>query len=120
MLQEKSLPYQPGSHTVIRKHRTDQAETVTPSEAKSSHCSAEYCSQYSIRAVALLNLGGAIAQFQRNDCSIPPVEVISGSGVRTSMIRLPVRYPKHICGALNCDIVDVIALEQDEDNQIEE
>ncbi|HJC58703.1 MAG TPA: AraC family transcriptional regulator, partial [Candidatus Eisenbergiella intestinipullorum] len=40
----KSLPYQPGSHTVIRKHRTDQAETVTPSEAKSSHRSAEYCS----------------------------------------------------------------------------
>lgn len=32
--------------------------------------------------MALLNLGGAIAQFQRNDCSIPPVEVISGSGVR--------------------------------------
>lgn len=44
MLQEKSLPYQPGSHTVIRKHRTAQAETVTPSEAKSSHRSAEYCS----------------------------------------------------------------------------
>ena len=43
MLQEKSLPYQPGSHTVIRKHRTAQAETVTPSEAKSSHRSAEYC-----------------------------------------------------------------------------
>ena len=43
MLQEKSLPYQPGSHTVIRKHRTDQAETVTPSEAKSSHRSVEYC-----------------------------------------------------------------------------
>ena len=39
----KSLPYQPGSHTVIRKHRTDQAETVTPLEAKSSHRSAEYC-----------------------------------------------------------------------------
>ena len=33
--------------------------------------------------MALLNLGGAIAQFQRNDCSISPVEVISGSGVRT-------------------------------------
>ena len=32
--------------------------------------------QYSIRAVALLNPDGAIAQFQRNDCSIPPVEVI--------------------------------------------
>src|SRR5699024_7253023 len=41
----KSLPYQPGSHTVIRKHRTDQAETVIPLEAKSSHRSAEYCTQ---------------------------------------------------------------------------
>ena len=32
--------------------------------------------------MALLNSGGAIAQFQRNDRSIPPVEVISRSGVR--------------------------------------
>ena len=32
--------------------------------------------------MALLNPGGAIAQFQRNDRSIPPVEVISRSGVR--------------------------------------
>ena len=31
--------------------------------------------------MALLNPGGAIAQFQRNDCSISPVEVISASGV---------------------------------------
>ncbi|MCI6319828.1 MAG: hypothetical protein MR803_00495, partial [Clostridiales bacterium] len=38
--------------------------------------------QYSIRAVALLNPGGAIAQFQRNDCSISPVEVIWRGGVR--------------------------------------
>lgn len=33
--------------------------------------------------MALLNPGGAIAQFQRNDCSIPPVEVIWRGGVRT-------------------------------------
>ena len=32
--------------------------------------------------MALLNPGGAIAQFQRNDCSIPPVEVIWRGGVR--------------------------------------
>lgn len=38
--------------------------------------------QYSIRAVAPLNPGGAIAQFQRNDCSISPVEVIWRGGVR--------------------------------------
>ena len=42
----------------------------------------EIVCQYSIRAVALLNPGGAIAQFKRNDCSIPPVEVIPGGGVR--------------------------------------
>ena len=39
----KSLAYQPGSHTVIRKLRTDQAETATPPETKSSHRSTEYC-----------------------------------------------------------------------------
>ena len=32
--------------------------------------------------MALLNPGGAIAQFQRNDCSISPVEVIWRGGVR--------------------------------------
>ena len=32
--------------------------------------------------MGLLNPGGPIAQFQRNDCSISPVEVISLSGVR--------------------------------------
>ena len=32
--------------------------------------------------MALLNPGGAIAQFKRNDCSIPPVEVIWRGGVR--------------------------------------
>ena len=37
--------------------------------------------------MALLNLGGAIAQFQRNNCSIPPVEVIWRGGVRTKGIR---------------------------------
>ena len=37
--------------------------------------------------VALLNPGDAIALFQRNDCSISPVEVISGSGVRTGRRR---------------------------------
>ena len=33
--------------------------------------------------MGLLNPGGPIAQSQRNRCSIPPVEVISPSGVRT-------------------------------------
>ena len=42
----------------------------------------EIVCQYSIRAVALLNLGGVIAQFKRNDCSISPVEVIWRGGVR--------------------------------------
>ena len=32
--------------------------------------------------MALLNPGGAIAQFQRNDCSILPVKVIRRGGVR--------------------------------------
>jgi len=32
--------------------------------------------------VGLLNPGGPIAQFKRNRCSIPPVVVISLSGVR--------------------------------------
>ena len=32
--------------------------------------------------MGLLNPGGPIAQSQRNRCSIPPVEVISPSGVR--------------------------------------
>ena len=54
MLQEKSLPYQPGSHTVIRKHRTDQAETVTPSEAKPSHRSAEYCMAVTVPSLLIL------------------------------------------------------------------
>ena len=38
--------------------------------------------QYSIRVVALFNLRGAIAQFQRNDCSICAVEMIWRDGVR--------------------------------------
>jgi len=33
--------------------------------------------------VGLLNPGGPIAQFQRRNCSILPVEVISLSGVRS-------------------------------------
>jgi hypothetical protein len=35
--------------------------------------------------VGLLNPGGPIAQFERNRCSIWPVEVISRSGVRSEM-----------------------------------
>ena len=35
--------------------------------------------------MALLNPGGAIAQFQRNDCSISPVEVIWRGGVRKTL-----------------------------------
>ena len=33
--------------------------------------------------MGLLNPGGSIAQFERNRCSIPPVEVILRSGVRS-------------------------------------
>ena len=46
--------------------------------------------QYSIPAVALLNPGGATAQFKRNDCSIPPVEVIWRGGVRTAACCLAI------------------------------
>ncbi len=49
------------------------------------------------------------------------------AGLTTNMIanmgkgeHISMKTLLRICGALNCDIVDVIALEQDEDNQIEE
>ena len=49
------------------------------------------------------------------------------AGLTTNMIanmgkgeHIRMKTLLRICGALNCDIVDVIALEQDEDNQIEE
>ena len=49
------------------------------------------------------------------------------AGLTTNMIanmgkgeHISMKTLLRICGALNCDIVDVIALEHDEDNQIEE
>ena len=43
--------------------------------------------QCSIRAVALFNPSDAIAKLQRNDCSIPPVEV-SGEAAYAATGRL--------------------------------
>ena len=39
------------------------------------------CCPYSTCEVGLLNPGGPIAQFTRNRCSIPPIELILQSGV---------------------------------------
>ena len=45
--------------------------------------------------MALLNPGGAIAQFQRNDCSISPVEVIWRGGVRNDVKTVQTNLGHH-------------------------
>ena len=80
----KSLPYQPGSHTVIRKHRTDQAETVTPSEAKSSHRPAEYC-----------KIKADIGKILRQLCQQKGVEIIAAEACPDHihmLLSIPPKY----------------------------
>ena len=60
--------------------------------------------------MALLNPGGAIAQFKRNDCSIPPVEVIWRGGVRKKPVE------KEIINDYNGDLVRFFRVLQRNEN----